>query len=304
MKRILTAFTLLALFFLLLLFPEPVKTGAQEGLYLWYNSVVPILFPFMILSNAMVSTDSLSIFLRPFFLLARLLPGLNPWLFYPLFFGFFCGFPMGAKTIADLMDKGLISQKEASFLLPIVNQASPMFLAGYVGVDIMKKQLSFPKILFYVYLPPVALFLLYLLFSSFSSTNKNSLKYKNSMSRNPEHTIWNAFTAIVTIGIYMMLFTIALQLCLKLLPENQTLSVLLCTLEFSSGLHQLCNFAFLTPVVKTGLILALTSFGGFCTAAQTSGMIKDTGLSMKSYLLRKILIAAAVFVLYSSSASS
>ena len=65
MKKMATGFLLLLLFSLLLLFPEEVKTGAQSGLFLWYNSVVPILLPFLILSGVIIGTDSLSLFLQP-----------------------------------------------------------------------------------------------------------------------------------------------------------------------------------------------------------------------------------------------
>lgn len=303
MKKAATALGLLILFFLLLLFPDSVKIGAEQGLALWYHSVVPILFPFILLSNLLVSTESLSFFLQPFFFLSKNCPRLNPWIFYPLFFGLFCGFPMGAKAISDLLDQGHLTQKEASFLLPLVNQASPMFLAGYVGVHILKKELSFLEIIFFLYFPVFLFFSIFLLFGSKKEISGKTLslsaKKKNSMSPTSEHTIWNSFTVIVTIGIYMMIFSIAVELCRRLLPEHPLGSLLLCSLEFSSGLDQIRQLTFLTYKEQTGFVLALTSFGGFCTAMQTHDMIRHTGLSTKSYLLRKFLLAAVVFLLYS-----
>lgn len=308
MKKAATALGLLILFFLLLLFPDSVKIGAEQGLSLWYHSVVPILFPFVLLSNLMVSTESLGFFLQPFFFLSEKWPGLNPWIFYPLFFGLFCGFPMGAKAISDLLEQGHLTRKEASFLLPLVNQASPMFLAGYVGVHILKKELSFLEIIFFLYFPVFLIFSIYFLFKSKKGISGRavsfSTKKKNSMSPSSEHTIWNSFTVIVTIGIYMMIFSIAVELCHRLLPERPLGSLLLCSLEFSSGLDQIRQFTFLTHKEQTGFILALTSFGGFCTAMQTHDMIHHTGLSTKSYLIRKFLLAAVVFLLYSWMSSS
>lgn len=308
MKKAVTAFGLLILFFLLLLFPDSVKIGAERGLSLWYHSVVPILFPFILLSNLMISTESLGFFLQPFFFLSKKCPDLNPWIFYPLFFGLFCGFPMGAKTISDLLEQGHLTQKEAAFLLPLVNQASPMFLAGYVGIHILKKELSFPEIIFFLYFPVLLFFSIYLFFSFKKRTSGSpvflSSKKKNSMSPTSEHTIWNSFTVIVTIGIYMMIFSIAVELCRRLLPESPLCSLLLCSLEFSSGLDQIRQLTFLTYKEQTGFILALTSFGGFCTAMQTHDMIRHTGLSTKSYLFQKLSLAAVVFLLYSWVSSS
>jgi len=317
MKKTIFPLLLLALFFLLLLFPKEVKTGGLDGLFLWYYSVVPILLPFLILSNIMIATDSLSLFLRPLSFLQKRFPGLHPILFYPVFLGLFCGFPMGAKTVADLMHSGKINLKQADLLLPFVNQASPMFLAGFVGIHILKEELSFTKILFYLYLPPLLLLFFRLLlesFFSFFSSQKTSLPFhkknpnqltftqkENSMPLNMEHTIWNSFHIIVVIGIYMMLFSIAVRLCFKLLPKNSLVTFSLCLLEFSTGLNYLSGIPFTDPSVKTGLVLALTSFGGFCTAAQTASLIKDTHISMKSYLFWKLIGALGVFLLYSSS---
>ena len=333
MKKIISAFFFLILFFLFLLFPQEVKSGALDGLFLWYNSVVPILLPFLILSDIIIKTDSLSFFLLPLFRIKKFIPSFNPALIYPVFLGLFCGFPMGAKTIADLTEKGEITVKEADRFLPVVNQASPMFLAGFVGVHILKKHLSLPEILFYLYVPPFlflfgrtifAFLFSYLPFSAVKSELKHkreshlsfaqkskglksggfSYDKKNSMSLNMEHTIWNSFHIVVTIVIYMMLFNILSRLCIRLLPTNNLFVLLLTTLEFSTGLNQLSTLSFTNPVIKTGLILSLTSFGGFCTAAQTKSLIKDTELSINSYLMQKMLIAAAVFLFYSSSASS
>ena len=310
MKKIITGFSLLFFMFLLLLFPEQVKAGSLDGLFLWYNSVVPILLPFLILSNIIIATDSLSPFLNPLFSIQKKHKRFQPLLLYPVFLGLFCGFPMGAKTIADLIRSEKMSIRQGNLLLPVVNQASPMFLAGFVGVHILNKQLSLFQILYYLYLPAFFSLILRLLFSkedrTVNSRSASSVlpENKNSMSLNLEHTIWNSFYVIVIIGIYMMLFSVASRLCMELLPKNNGVSILLCSLEFSNGLNQLSKLTFLNPVTKTGLLLALTSFGGFCTAAQTSTLVKETGVSMKSYLFWKFLIALFVFFLYSSSNSS
>lgn len=327
---------LLCLFFVLFLFfPNVTKVGAQEGLALWYHSVVPILFPFLILSNLMLLHHSFFWILQPFFLLAQYAPGINPWYFHALILGFFCGYPMGAKAIADLIAAKKISPKEGAKLLPLVNQASPMFLAGYLGIHIMKGKMSFFQILFFLYLPPLVLFL-FLCLSSMGINRKDSFigtysqkssgsksfahppqkvfsigkstipsTKKNSMPPSMEHTILSSFSVIVTIGVYMMLFTILSHLLLTLFPHSRPLALASCFLEFSTGLDRLEQLSFLPVPLKNSLLLALTSFGGLCTAAQTASIMEHTGITAKSYLLRKAALAFLVFVLsYASSFSS
>lgn len=302
------------LFILLLLFPGITKAGASEGLFLWYNSIVPILFPFIILSNLMDATDSFSWFLQPLFLIKKIVPFLHPWYYYAMLLGFFCGYPMGAKVLCDLIRKNKISVSEGNLLLPVINQASPMFLAGYVGVQILENALPLSALFLFLYLPPLLFFFVSVFLTNISKkTTKKELPYpdqlyhqtkKDSMPLSMEHTIWDSFFIIVTIGVYMMLFSILMKLASTIFPQSDLVAIGSCFLEFSTGLHQLKEITLLTKQVKYSLILALTSFGGFCTMAQTYSITRDTGLSMKSYFIKKGIIAFFVFWLTYSSLSS
>ena len=124
------------LFFLLILMllsPKVTVNGAANGLLLWYSSVVPALFPFMVLSSLIVSGGGLSVLMAPFrFILGPLL-GLSDAGCYVLISGLVCGFPMGAKTCADFLLSGQISRQEGRLLMAICNHPSPMFLLGYAA---------------------------------------------------------------------------------------------------------------------------------------------------------------------------
>ena len=58
MKRRLFTLTVIALFFVMLLFPGPVFEGASQGILLWFRTVLPTLLPFMIAANLMVRTNA------------------------------------------------------------------------------------------------------------------------------------------------------------------------------------------------------------------------------------------------------
>ena len=49
----------------LLLYPRFAAEGARYGLLLWYTSVVPSLFPFMVLSSLIVSSGGVSLLMKP-----------------------------------------------------------------------------------------------------------------------------------------------------------------------------------------------------------------------------------------------
>ena len=82
---------------------------AALGLNLWYEKMVPVLLPFMILSGTLIRmgmTDSLIRPVRPLFGRIFRLPGPG---IYVILVGFLCGFPMGARTIADLRNRQELS---------------------------------------------------------------------------------------------------------------------------------------------------------------------------------------------------
>lgn len=312
MKKKLLSLILCLLFFLLLLFPEAVQAGAKEGLYLWYSTMIPILFPFILVSNLLLATDSIRYFTYPILPLLKWFPNLNPSYFYALIFGWFCGYPMGGKTVADLLRSDKITVREANFLLPAANQASPMFLMGYLGIHIFKNTYTFRQILFFVYFPVILYFLLGLLFlslfpdkknfshctGSFSTPQLTSFypKEKNSTSLSMEHTIFSSFQIIVNIGVYMMIFTIFMRLCLLLLPNKGIVSILTGFLEMSTGIAWLGSLSFLPPVTKSCLILCAASFGGLCTCAQTYSVTEGLGLSLPCYIIGKLFLGSFTFI--------
>lgn len=56
----LSVFFLIGLFLLMLFSPETVATGAANGLLLWYRKVLPVLFPFLLITGLIIRTESIS----------------------------------------------------------------------------------------------------------------------------------------------------------------------------------------------------------------------------------------------------
>ena len=140
MKTCLICFSSILLFALMLILPADTLSGAQTGLLLWFQTVLPTLLPAMILSDFLIRIQAdrylNRIFARPF----SLLFGVQKSSAYAVLVGFLCGYPMGAKTSASLLSEGRICQDEASYLLAFCNQPSPMFLIGFLCLTLLKEQ--------------------------------------------------------------------------------------------------------------------------------------------------------------------
>ncbi len=129
---------IICIFFLilLLLFPNQVIDGSHQGLLLWYQNILPLLLPYMLITNMLMAgnrLDNLHISLKP------LHRPLNIYPVVAIILGVLCGYPMGAKLVNDLYSSRKLSSSTSKLLLPLCNNASLMFIIGYVYNSILKK---------------------------------------------------------------------------------------------------------------------------------------------------------------------
>jgi len=127
----------LILIIFILFFPREVLNAAREGLLLWFNNVLPALLPFIVAANILTALGFvrlIGILAQPFMKTVFKLPGAGG---FALITGLISGYPMGAKTVADLWRTGEITTKEAGRLLAFCNNAGPLFIVGVVGVGLL-----------------------------------------------------------------------------------------------------------------------------------------------------------------------
>jgi len=124
---------LFGLLFYMLLFSRQVGDAVLQAFRLCIQVILPSLFPFMILSELLVTASEdfrppswLSGFTQRIFKL----PAVS---LLPFLLGALCGFPIGVKTAASLYKKGVISQKEYICTVCFVNNTGPAFTIAGIG---------------------------------------------------------------------------------------------------------------------------------------------------------------------------
>ncbi|MBE5921795.1 MAG: hypothetical protein E7269_03465 [Lachnospiraceae bacterium] len=292
---------LLPFFVLLLLFPGICVKGAANGLSLWLFTLVPTFFPFLFLSNLMISyrmTDKISSVLshimRPLFRISA--QGC-----YIVLMGFLCGYPMGAKLCGDFVAAGYISKEEGEYLITFCNNPSPMFLIGYIMSECMHESFSHILILTLFYATPIftGILLAKLPFSPYyhKKTDFNRGKLNNSANFTKDmrtfaviqKSMLDAFQTLLYLGGYVILFNILSVLCFNLFQGLPMLNYIFAGfLEMTTGAMYLKSCG-LTPTIINLLIPLTTIFGGCSTLAQTKAMLTDSKISIWHYLLGKIL---------------
>ncbi len=119
--------------FLFLKAPHVAAQGVSDGLSLCVSSVIPALFPFMVISGIAAASGLCSsagkILSAP---LSRIL-GFSAPTAAAFLLGLLSGFPVGAVSVITLYQSGQIERSEAEFAIGLCNNTGPAFLIGYLG---------------------------------------------------------------------------------------------------------------------------------------------------------------------------
>lgn len=292
---------ILALLFFLLFFPDIAFAASKRGLLLWFQSLLPSLLPFMILSNILIQTNILERWIALPKRLWSYLFGLSPDGAYALLLGIFCGYPMGAKVTADLYQRGRISQGEACYLLTFSNHPGPMFVSSFLLLETLHRQdligISFFILYGSSYLTSLIFRVLYRKKRVLPAAHKKEVSRRPPFGVIIDTSIMNGFEGITKLGGYIILFSVCsglIQAC-TFLPAVLRYALLGIT-EISTGTAAIaqtaCPFLF-----KYAIIMALTSFGGLCIMAQTKSMINETSLPLMPYVKGKICSFAITFLM-------
>ena len=291
-----------ALFAAMLIFPQAVFSGAEEGLLLWFQIIFPTLFPFLVVTSLLLSSGGLNLITRLFGGLFRRIFRVTQNGAFAVLAGFLCGYPMGAKVTADLLRAEKISDREARYLISFCNNTSPVFIINFiVWKTFGDERLMLPTLLILIGSPVLMSFIfrrIYLKGRHPFPEPSAALKEKKTRFDFSvlDSCMMNSFEAIVKVGGYIILFSVLLSLLEELSGQHSILMAAAPALEVTNGILLLSS-SVSDPGLRYAAVLGLTSFGGLCSAAQTKCMLERTGLSVIPYIIQKLTTAAAASLL-------
>lgn len=257
---------------LLILDAKTAVNGARDGIEICLHTVIPSLFPFIVLS-CLISNSMLGRKI-PFMRCLGKLCGVPAGAESLLLLGLLGGYPIGAQIIADAYHRGQLDKSNAQRMLGFCNNAGPAFLLGMVGSMFSRRYISF--ILWGLHIGS-ALITGILLPGRTQETSK--VPFSDPLSL-PD-AIGKAMKSIAGICGWVILFRILLvffeKWLLHYLPPS--IQVLVCGLcELSNGCIRL------NSVDNEGVRFVITSSilaaGGLCVAMQTASVTRHLGFGM------------------------
>lgn len=284
---------------LLFSFPQESAEAARKGVRLCLDLIIPSLFPFFVLSSLVISTGLAGWLSQPLEKPMSLLFGVGRQGASLLVLGAVGGYPVGARTLAQMIARGDVSHQEARGLCLFCNNCGPAFFIGVVGGELFGSR----EVGFLLWGTHLLAALIVGLFcrSPQRQTLQKTVSFSPLSVQLPE-AVRGAFQSTLNVCSYVILFSVitGLLTCSHLLPTSP-LGRSLCVgfLEISTGITSLGE-AVASPAALP-LAAFLLGWGGCSVHCQTLPHWREAGLPMTPYLLAKFcqgLLAAGLTLLF------
>lgn len=317
-KQFIMPFILVLFTISLIIFSSTNLSSAKNGLILWANSIVPSLFPFFVATELLTHTNLiynmgklLNKFMKPFF-------NIRGEGSFALIMGIISGYPMGAKISANFRKNNICSKEECERLLSFTNNSGPLFIIGTVGITMFGNSTIGFLLLFTHLLASLTVGFLFRFWKYKAKEKTNLQKYETNKINEITlsnlggiigNSITNSINTILLIGGFVVLFSVILNiiktsnllniLCnfinpifnLLNIPTSFSSGFISGIIELTNGLNIIC----ILPEKKISINIILASFllglGGISVLLQVWSVISKTDLSIKPYIIGKILHA-------------
>lgn len=290
-------FGLFVLFCLLLILrnTEIAMEYMSRGLTLCAKTVIPSLFPFMVISEMIVLggfgralTEKLC---KPLCKLLRL----NADGCCAALLGMLCGFPIGVRCALLSYEEGRISKKQAERILCFSNNPSSAFLVSAVGASLWGN-VKFGIALYASVLLSAFLIGIFTAHTSKDEKSSESPPISPNQKQEPRsvprlfcHAIRSALGSILLVCAYVVFFS-ALVGTFNYMPGMQALpsgaqAFIFCAFEISCGMSQAAALS--PPILAAFLCAFAAGWSGISVHCQALSVCDRSPLSLRPYLYAK-----------------
>lgn len=313
----------------ILTFPEEVFNASKKGLLLWFNTVFPSLFPFMIGTYLLIElgvVHFIGILFEPIMRPIFNVPGVGA---FAWTMGLTSGYPIGAKITADLRAGGQITQIEAQRLIAFANNSGPLFILGAVSVGMLSRPEVGMFLLGIHYLSSLSMGILFRFYKKEKVYKKQTYKHLFKKAVNElilkqkkqskklgailKDSIMNSMEMISQIGGFIILFSVISEL-LKLFHLMGFLNKLfypafsligfdkilidgwiMGIIEITNGINIMGSSS--APVnQQLILVSSVIAWGGLSIFMQTVSMISHSDINVFIYACAKFIQSIFAFV--------
>mgnify|MGYP004507860083 CR=1 FL=1 len=313
-KKIILSITILAVLILLIIDPKTNIDACLKGIKLWATSILPALFPFFFLTAILAELGFIQKLGNLFSPATKALyktPGISGYIYL---MSIISGYPVGAKTTADLYEKNYISRGQACKITTFTSTSGPLFIVGTVGVSMFgSAKLGYLILISHI----LGAFLNGIIYRNTFKEDVCPLKvYTQSANNVLEDVMFGSIKSILVVGGYIALFYMLITMLNSyhiFSPLNNLLALLThtnpsVTGAFTNGLIEVTrgclDVSTLGFCLKKALVICtgLISFGGLSIHMQALTFLKKFDMPLGFYFRAKVtqtLISVGLAYLFS-----
>ena len=294
-----TVLILLIIFLLMLLFfSNDVSYSVLNALKIWKENIIPCLFPFFVISDLLINYGFIDLFGEITKNIIGKLFNLPKESSFVIIASMLTGTPSSAKYTKELLDKKIISSKQANYLLSFTHFPNPLFILKatsslvpnaniglYIFISIIvgniiiglffkeknnfnfkKEKINLKKTLYNI---------------SIKNRNNNFIKIlTNSIIKST-----NSLILILGIIIFFFIISVLINNLLNISYVNNAL--LSGLLEITQGIEKIVQ-ANIPINQKLTIITMFLTFGGISIHAQTISLLDNKDIHYINYLISRI----------------
>ncbi|MBS4959852.1 MAG: hypothetical protein KHZ62_03410 [Clostridiales bacterium] len=313
MKKKLSLLFYLFLLVMLISYPAELFTAGQKGLLLWFQIVLPSLFPFLVLSSLLSSTGFLRLLgqlMNPLMEPIFHLPGISA---FAVILGMISGYPSGSKITADMLQEGRLTDTQVQRLMILCNFPGPLFVLGTVSSGLLNQPTYGYLLLGSVWTAALVTGLLFRFYpeKQISRLSACSIHPQQSFYGVLNESIFQSFSVLVQAGGYIILFSVLSEIACQIglftkasyilmhlshgnIPDTFFTGIFTGLLEMTNGI-QMLSTADCTDYLKLPAIAFLLSFGGLSIFFQTTSFLSNSKFRLFDYFFSKIACACFAF---------
>lgn len=297
MKNKLIELFIIVIFLSLLLTPTLITTEILNAIKAFVFTLFPSIFPFFLISDLLICYNF------PI-TLNKYLKGITKKIFHVenassfiLIMSMLSGFPSGAKYVRSLLEKQMINEEEANYLITFTHFANPLFVLTITKNIFHETKLSY-LILICMYLSNLLLGFIIRPKKIESKQKTMSVQPVSSFSENLSSSIYSSFKLLTIILGSTCFFFIVSGLTVTWLHPNKILSVLINGFfDITKGTGSITNLS-VEWSLKGIMVLTFLSFGGLNVNMQVASIISGSKIKYRNFLLGRICQTALSIILF------
>lgn len=285
-KNILSVMGIFVTCYMLFTMPHAVSDGIQGGLSICFHTILPSLFPFMVLSSYIIKSDVLSPIYKALAPVTRFLFKQNDCSVSVIFMGLIGGFPVGTKMTAMLYENGRITQNQAQRLCMFCVNGGPAFIITAVGVGMLGSSKAGLIMFVSLCLSSIILGIVSRFFDDKSENKQSNKTYGQSPLLALSSSVSDNVNAMLSICAWIILFSAITQCIKQINIDENSYNAIISFVEVTKGCSQIAKNTTLP------IITAIIGFGGFCVHCQVYSFVKATGLKYIRFFTGRVINGA------------